>query len=220
MVAWSKVVAGQRRQKGRCAAKGFDRRAYGYIEGQGYVNEKGGAMFASRRWLSILLVALILQACIAGAGRQLVTGPADPDGVRGVFTLLLYGCHYADDSKNLAILVDEAGKYPFEIYDIPTSYRVMKGLPGPTALKEAEAFVRCSFRHVSRTELRRIQDAAGGALGYEVRPLYAPWEFGWIDILFVSYSLRNGVVRTSIRLDPDVERALESNGSDNRQVRD
>ncbi len=162
----------------------------------------------------IPLFALTLQACVAG--KQLPTSSANPAELKGTYTLLLYGCHYPEDIKNLAVLVDEGSRYPVEIYDIPTSYQVKKGVPGPQALKEADSFVRCSTRRVIQTQLRRITDGAGGTLGYEMRPLYFPLEFGQLDVLLVSYSLQNGIVRTYIRLDPDVERALEASGPDHR----
>jgi len=167
---------------------------------------------SGRYWSLILLLALTLQAC--AFGKQLATSPADPADLKGTYTLLLYGCHYPEDIKNLAILVDEGSKYPVEIYDLPTSYQVKKGVPGPQALKEADPFVRCSARRVSGTQVRRISDDAGGTIGFEVRPLYFWLEFGQTDVLLVSYSLQqNGTVRTYIRLDPDVERIVESPGS-------
>lgn len=164
----------------------------------------------NRCLLLIPLLAVTLSACVAG--KQLATGSADAAELKGTYTLLQYGCHYPDDIKNLAILIDEGSGYPVEIYDTPTSYQVKKGLSGPQALKEAGSFVRCSVRRVTEAPLRRIMDAAGGTIGYEVRPLYSPLEFGKTDVLLVSYSLKNGTVRTYIRLDPDVERALESPG--------
>jgi len=158
------------------------------------------------------LLVLTLQAC--AIGKQLATTPADPAELTGSYTLLLYGCHYPDDIKNIALLLDEKSTYPLEIYDLPTSYQVKKGVPGPEALADADVFVRCSVRLLSGTQLRRILDETGGTLGYEVRPLYSPLEFGRLDVLHISYSLQNGTVRTYIRLDPDVERALEFTGAD------
>ena len=160
------------------------------------------------------LLVLTLQAC--APGKQLATTSADPAELTGSYTLLLYGCHYPDSIKNVALLRDEKSAYPLEIYDLPTSYQVKKGVPGPQALADADAFVRCSVRLLSGTQLRRILDETGGTLGYEVRPLYSPLEFGRLDVLRVSYSLREGTVSTYIRLDPDVERALESPGDDRR----
>jgi hypothetical protein len=168
-----------------------------------------------RLWFLVPLLAATQLACVAG--KQLATGSADATELKGTYTLLQYGCHYPDDIKNLAILIDEGSRYPVEIYDTPTSFQVKKGLSGPQALKEAGSFVRCSVRRVTEAPLRRIMDAAGETIGYEVRPLYSPLEFGKTDVLLVSYSLKNGTVRTYIRLDPDVERALESPGPDPRR---
>jgi hypothetical protein len=114
------------------------------------------------------------------------------------------------------VLVRQGGKYPVEIHDLPSSYQVLPGLSGQEALRQAESFVRCSTRRVSRTQVRAILDDAGAVVGHEVRPLYFPLEFGQADVLLVSYSLRNGVVSAYIRLDPDVERVLESSGPDDR----
>ena len=166
----------------------------------------------TRYLILIAFLALTLQAC--AAGKQLTTASARPADLQGSYTLLLYGCHYPEEIKNLAILVDERSKYPVEIYDIPSSYQVKKGVPGPEALAEADAFVRCSTRRVDGTQLRRIVDDTGGTIGYEVRPIYFPLEFGKIDVLFVTYSLMpNGTVRSYVRLDPDVERIVDSPGA-------
>ncbi len=163
------------------------------------------------RSLIVLLLALFVPACIAG--RELSTGPAVPADVEGTYTLLLYGCHYPDDIKDLAILVSSNGKYPVEIYDLPTSYKTKKDLPGAEALKEAESFVRCSTRQVSRTQVHRIYDETGGTVGFEIRPLYFPLQFGRDDVFLVNYTLRDGRVTAYIRLDPGVQRVLESSGN-------
>ncbi len=165
--------------------------------------------------MSMVLCLLPLQACMAG--RELATGPARGRDVEGTYTLLLYGCHYPDDIKDLAILVDQNSAYPVEIYDLDTSYKVKKGVAGPQAFKEAEAFVRCSTRRVSETRVRRIFDGAGGTVGFEVRPLYFPLQFGQADVLQVNYTKTDGSVRAYIRLDPAVERVLESSGSNNSE---
>lgn len=158
---------------------------------------------------AILGLVVLLQSCISG--KQLVTQAAVPGEVKGSYTLLLYGCHYPEDIKNVAILVDESGKYPLEIYDIPTSYKVKKGVLSEQALREADSFVRCGTHRIWQTGLRKILVDSGGVIGYEVRPLYFPLEFGIPDVLQISYALKNGAVKAYIRLDPDVERALEGN---------
>jgi hypothetical protein len=159
-----------------------------------------------------LAAAVALQACLAG--KQLPTGPARPSGVRGSYTLLLYGCHYPEDIKDVAFLIPEGSRYTFEIYDLATSFKTEAAVPADQALAKADSFVRCSSRKVSQSLLRRIVDDSGATVGYEVRPLYFPLEFGRLDVLLVSYALQDGTIRAYIKLDPDVEKAIESSGSD------
>jgi hypothetical protein len=157
-----------------------------------------------------ITIITVLTAC--APGMQLLTTGAQPADVKGTFTLLLYGCHYPDDVKNVAILLNEENKQPFEIYDIKTSYKIKKGVPAQDALNEASAFLRCSSHRVTETAVRSIPDGAGGILGYEIRPLYFPLEFGYSDILLNSYALKDGMIRAYIRLLPDVERQIKAIG--------
>ena len=161
-----------------------------------------------------IIIVSALTAC--APGMQLLTTGVQKAEVKGTFTLLLYGCHYPDDVKNVAILLDEGNTQPFEIYDIKTSYKVKKGISAQEAMSEADTFLRCTAHRVTGTELRSIPDGAGGILGYELRPLYFPLEFGSSDIMLISYSLKGGMIRAYIRLLPDVERQIEAVGSDRR----
>jgi len=163
---------------------------------------------------AFLIVAAALTSCMSGI--QLTTSEADPTAVTGTYTLLLYGCHYPDDAQNVAFLVSDTSKYPLEIFDIDTSYKVKANVPAQEALSEANSFLKCTTYRLWRTQLERIPDASGGTIGYEVRPLYLPWEFGKSDIMLISYSLRNGAVRVYIKLDGDAERAIESSGGSGR----
>jgi hypothetical protein len=167
-------------------------------------------------WAFTLTAAALLHGCVSGT--QLRAVPARHDEASGTYTLLLYGCRYPEDIKNLAILVDEKSKYPVEIYDIKTSYRVDQGVPAGNALRRAEEFVRCSTHRVSQTQIRRIIDDRGDTIGFEIRPLYFPLEFGIMDVMLVNYELKNGVVNAYIRLDKDVERALESSGFESPDI--
>jgi hypothetical protein len=163
---------------------------------------------------ALLLISITLQACMSGM--QMRTESADPKLVPGTYTLLLYGCHYPDQIDNVAILVDENSKYPLEIYDINTSYTTKKDIIAQQALTQADAFVRCSTHKLWQTRVAKILDDSGGTLGYEVRPLYMPLEFGVPDVMLISYSLKNGKVRAYIRLMPPVE----DQGGDGRDTND
>jgi len=164
-----------------------------------------------------LFLAVLLQSCASGL--HLLSMPAEPADIGGTYTLLLYGCHYPNDVKDVALLVDEGSKYPLEIYDIDTSYKVKKGVPAKQALSEAESFIRCSTHRVIGTQIRRIPDGSGGTIGFEVRPLYFPLDFGFPDIMLITYTLKDGTVRSYIRLDPNVESAIESSGSNESSSR-
>ncbi len=162
--------------------------------------------------LFFLILVTFLHACVPR--NQLMTSAAGPDDIKGTYSLMLYGCHYPAQINNVAILVAENSKYPVEIYDLDTSYKLKKDVPARQALAEADSFVRCSSYRIWQTQLRRIPDDSGGTIGYEVRPLYLPYEFGMPDVLLVSYSIHNGVVRVSIKVNRDVEREIEGLGGD------
>jgi len=162
---------------------------------------------------AVVCLALFMTSCMTGT--RLNTFAADPAEVSGTYTLLLHGCKYGDQIDNVAILVDEHSRYPVDIYDIPLSYTVKKGIPAKEAIAEATAFVACSTFRVWQTRVSRIDDDSGGTIGYEVRPLYFPLEISNPDPLQISYFLRKDGVRVYIRIDSTVERDLEGAG-DNR----
>ncbi len=162
---------------------------------------------------SALLLLSIMLSCMTGM--QLSTTATDRTRISGTYTLLLYGCHYPDQIENVAILVDENSKYPLEIYDLDTSYTVKKGVPAQQAITEADTFVRCSSHTTWQTQITRIPDDIGGTVGYEVRPLYVPTEFGTPDVLLISYSLKDGQIRAYIRKSP----AAEDRYGDGRNTR-
>jgi hypothetical protein len=168
-----------------------------------------------RRFLSgaVILLVITLTACVPGI--RLMPSAAKPAEMSGTYALLLYGCHYPSDVKNAAFFVEEGSKYPLEIFDIATSYKTITGLSAQQALVKAEAFLRCSTYSVWQTQLSRIPDGSGGIVGYEMRPLYIPYQLGQADVLNISYFLKGGKVITYIRLDSNVESYLESSGNSN-----
>ncbi len=111
----------------------------------------------------------------------------------------------SDDIENAVIPVPEESGYPVEIYALDTRYKVRKDLDAQKALAEANAFVKCGVHAVWQTQMRRIQDDNGGTIGYEVRPLYFPYDVGAADVLLISYALKGGKVSAYIRLTPEME---------------
>lgn len=157
----------------------------------------------------ILAALLILSSCMAG--KRLDIKGAVPADVQGTYALLLYGCKYGNDMENLAILYRDDGPFTFDIYSLPTSYQVKKGLPADEALKQANQFLRCSTEYW-KTQLSKIVDREGTVVGYELRPLYAPYQWGQMDVLDISYWLRDSKVTVYIKLDSDTQKSIENNG--------
>ncbi len=145
--------------------------------------------------------------------KPLKTEAAKPADVSGVFTLILYGANYLDDLETIAILDYEGDDYHFEPYAPEFNYKVKKGVQAQEALKEAEKFV--SFHNSFwRSQLSKIVDKEGVTIGYEVKPLYRPFIFGFSDILDVYYWLKeNGKVKVIIRLDVAIERTRFRGGN-------
>ena len=162
--------------------------------------EKVGTILSAA---ALLLVLSTSQA--TAADRQLKTESAGQAAITGNFTVMLYGCRYPDDIENAAILVSEESRYPVEIYAPDTRYKVKKGLDAQKALAEANAFVKCGVHTVWQTQIRRIGDDEGWTVGYEVRPLYFPYDVGSTDVLLISYALKDGRVIAYIRLTPEME---------------
>jgi len=161
------------------------------------------------RYLVMIFAVLMLDSCIAG--KRLDIRGAVPSDLQGTYTLILYGCRYPSDLENLAILYPDGGPITFEMYTLKTAYRVKKGLPADEALKQAEQFLTCSIDYW-KTQMSKIVDREGAITGYELRPLYAPYKYGMMDVLDVHYWLRDSKVTVYIKLDPDIERAIENSG--------
>lgn len=166
---------------------------------------------------ALLSVVLLAAGCVSG--RQLTTESAVPNAVEGTYDLYLYGCRYASDIENAAILVASDAAYPLEIYAFETRYKVRKGLSAERALAEANAFVRCGMKKVWRSEMRRIQDDRGRTFAYDLRPLYMPYEIRAVDVLRMNYVLNNGTVTVHIDLAPGAEEDTFSPDERSRQGR-
>ncbi|HTG00981.1 MAG TPA: hypothetical protein VK654_10405 [Nitrospirota bacterium] len=169
------------------------------------------------RTLAAALGAVVMMSvfgCVLG--KRLETFPAAPEDIHGTYTLYLYGCRYSADVKNAAFLINGDAKYPFDIFDLGTSYKAIKYISAAKALQDAQTFLHCSSRRVTGTGFRRIADDSGGTLGYELRPLYFALEFGAPDILTFSYVLKNGVVTVYVDYEPGVENAIDSSGANDR----
>jgi hypothetical protein len=146
---------------------------------------------------SIMLLVIIL-ASYSCSERYLRTESAMPSGITGTYTLILYGGNYANSVKNLAILAKEGTPYTFDIYEPSFDYRIIKGVSAREALATAEKFVR-SNPNFWKIQINEILAPHGGAIGYEVKPLYYPGAFSNPDIINTYYKMTGEKVIVFIR---------------------
>lgn len=137
----------------------------------------------------------------------MITAPADTREVEGTYTLILYGGRYSADLENVAVLDKEGDAYTFNVYAPEFDYRVKRHVPAKEALEEAEAFVRFHYSFW-KAQLKQIVDTSGIPIGYEVRPLYSPMDFGYPDVLEVDYILKDKTVTVRISLKRELRRQL------------
>jgi len=153
--------------------------------------------------LITLLLFTVNYSC--APGRYLRTEGVTPAEITGTYSLILYGGRHSNDIETVAILDREGDRYTFEVYASEYDYKIKKGIPAREALDEAQKFVRF-HRNFWRSQLSRILDPAGNAMGYEVRPLYYPFNYRYTDVLYVDYRIKDDKVIVYIRLKPQVER--------------
>ncbi len=155
----------------------------------------------------VFLTALIITSYSFATTILLKTEGAKEQDVSGVFTLILYGGRDANDVEALAILDIKGDQYRFEPYAPEFDYKIKRDLPGKEALGEAYKFISYHPAFYN-SQLSKIIDEKGNTLGYELRPLYMPFQFGTSDVLEVYYSLKGSKVKVTIRIIPSIERAL------------
>lgn len=168
-----------------------------------------------KKIIYITLIAFALLVTVfpvsPAVGKSLLTEGARISDVTGNFTVMLYGGRYSRDIETVAFLIPEGSKYTFELYAPDFDYRVVKGLEAKDAINTAEQFVRIHNAFL-RSELSKILDVDGKVIGFELRPLYYPLEFGIEDVIDTSYALSNGRVRIYVTLKPEVMRRIFGSG--------
>ncbi|RJQ46184.1 MAG: hypothetical protein C4538_07165 [Nitrospiraceae bacterium] len=150
----------------------------------------------------VSLIVLAMHSCMNV--QYLKTEKAKPAEITGTYTLLLHGGRYSDDVENVAVIDKEGDAYYFEIFAPPYDYTAQNGVPASEALEKAKKHVR-SYHAFLGPWLGRILDREGNVIGYEIRPLYHPLEFGLSDILYIDYGLKDNRVIVKIRMRYEVQ---------------
>jgi hypothetical protein len=152
--------------------------------------------------------------------KPLRTESAEVFAINGPLTLILYGARFLDDIETIVIFDIEGDQYHFEPFAPDFDFKIKREVQAKEALAEAQKFV--SFHHAFwRSQLSSILDPNGKIIGYELRPLYNNFVYGRSDVMDVHYWLKEGgKIKVTIRLVPEIERAIRSPGGDGSGGRD
>ncbi len=165
--------------------------------------------------VAIALSCMLISGCAGGV--SLRTYSATPAELTGTYTVFLYGGNYLLDLRTAAFLDKEGDAYAFEMYAPDFDYKVIKHVPAREAIELAARHVskHPSFRYY---RISGILDPAGYVVGYEVRPYYDPFEFGFSDVLLIDYWIKDSKIITSVHLHPDVEKLLQGESPHRRRI--
>ena len=155
--------------------------------------------------IGCFVVGLGLTGCAAGV--RLESRVAEPQPV-GSFTAILYGAGHGTDLETAAFLDVEGDEYTLKPAGSKDNFTVSEHLSGWQALTEARKFV--SFHpSFTRIEQQEILGPDGRVIGYAVKPLYYPQDFGTDDVLEIDYRLQpDQTVLIHIRLKDLVEKRV------------
>ncbi len=159
---------------------------------------------------ALLVSMFLLFACAAGPVLTV-------QSARGIeeqrYDVILFGGRYSEDLRSMAIFVIRGGPYRILPYAPKFDYKIVKDLSAPQALATATRFLAGINPNYIGTTKNLILGPDGRPIGYEIRPLYQPFVYGFSDVLETSYRVwGKGVVRAWIDVAPAVNR-LEGGGN-------
>ncbi len=160
----------------------------------------------------MVLAFSFIGAC---AGRHpLRTAPvAETDRIRGMFRVILYGTASYDWLESVALLDREGDGYLLEPYAPDFNYRVLQNVDDENAIDEAIHFISAHQDYYAFAT-KKILAEDGKTIGYEIKPTYYPFVYGFREVLDVDYFLlENGTVKVTIEVIPPV-RELFLGGDD------
>ena len=170
-------------------------------------------MSFNRRKLVLFFPALFLLLAVACAitGKGLTTRLArEGDVGDGPFTVILYSTSEYSFLQTAAFLDIEGDGYELQPFGASFKYTLIKGLAGSKAVERAREFIVSRVVY-NKLELRAIMGPAGTVIGYELRPLLLPINYGQSDVLDIYYDLgQEGRITVYVRLKDSIKRMFQS----------
>jgi len=153
----------------------------------------------------VFLAIMIITFSSCAGSKLLRTELAQDSEITGSFTLIMHGTRHTFDLKTIAFLDREGDGYELMPYAPTFDYKVIGNLSAKEAINRAQDFVKW-HRSFRRSQVSKIIDDRGSVIGYEIRPLYDPLDYGISNVLVVDYWLKEGgKVKVTIRLHPTAE---------------
>lgn len=157
--------------------------------------------------LIFLLIPLYAQA-------DLTLTQVNESQIKGTFDLIIYSNSFINDPETFIILDRVDDNTIIKPYAPDFRFRLIRNLSEVEALKVVREILN-SPSHISSLKFREIRDS-DKVLGFEIKPQFFPWIFGIIEPVETSYRKRGNQIDVFIRLNPRVERQLNSGDNTDR----
>lgn len=170
----------------------------------------------TRLFAVVILSTILFAVSACSGGKYLRAVPIHSfEEITGNFTVILFGTAEYDGLETVAFLDREGDSYEVVPHAPDFQYSASMNNRGKEAFEKALHFI--SSHHAYNTyQIRRILDRdMNRTIGYEVRPLYLPFVYGYADVLYVDYWFTgDGSVSVSIKLKRSVEDHILGIGQD------
>jgi len=138
------------------------------------------------QWAVLLLFFAVVATGCSSLKQEIRLENGSEKEIAGTFSLVLYGGTYGNDVQALAILYKDDSPYTIVPYAPEFDYKIIKHIPAKDALAAAYSFTSQN-PDFARAQIARIVDSSGMVIGYEIRPLYRPFRYGSLDVLYTNY---------------------------------
>lgn len=160
------------------------------------------------RLIKLLMILVLITLPLNLKAEVLVKQCSDSD-IKGKFNLIIYSNSFINDPETFIILDRVDDNIKIAPYAPDFKYRAIENLDEKEALKIANEILKSSS--VSTIKCSAIYDN-GNIIGYELKPIYFLWIFGVLEPVETVYKKEGNSILIFIRLNPRVERQLNSGG--------
>lgn len=164
------------------------------------------------KYVKTLILIFLLIPLHAEA--DLTLTPVNESHIRGTFDIIIYSNSFINDPETFVILDKSDDSINIKPYAPDFKFRVIKNLSETEALRLIREILN-SPSNISSINFKEIKDS-DKIFGFEIKPQFFPWIFGIIEPVETSYRKRGNQIDVFIRLNPRVERQLNSGDNTDR----